>query len=544
MANLNRDYLISINIKEGNLETPKMIFYNTDKATSNMFIKLVINMSVNENIKKYVTLQNATNYKVVLNVIKPKSNNYKTLEATLLNEDEALFHIDLPNDFKDQIGDYIFEFEVSSKVENVDESITTSSSTYTVNPSILTGLNEEIESSPDLPVLKELIKQVENYATKDELNKKTEILPIQQTQYVLQDAIPVGSDENEFDNTVYLFNEELSDNDDLFNSNNLFCNITFNDGNNDITEQVEMILYNHTFYGRKDNYYFEFSNSYINSNGDIMDKTYLTVYDENYISSEVKKVTLYYKAISNLFQDRYIESIDYQKVTNTPLMLDYMVKRRYYALTTEEYSKLKYPLDLKTINVNETLPTETCTTTEDNYIYNTMNGLFLQINNNESEGFKGIKMENYNLNRYIIQSSIDDYGYVKVKIIKHIIWNSGDEEYEVAYTNYNDEGEIIERDVYFVDDAGYFCKKYDLYILFAKPDSDYSTSASLNIYKNDFLSTDELVPKGGGTGQILTKKSNEDNDVVWSTIPQLAFNGDGELVVTINGISKTFVAKE
>lgn len=162
MSNLNRDYLIKINVKEGNIEVPKMTFWNTDKKTSNMFIKLVINMSDNELIKNYVTVQNATDYKVTLNVVKPKSNLYKTIEADLLNETEALFGIDLPDEFKDQVGNYAFEFEVSSKVENVDESITTSSNTYTVNPSILTGLNEEIESDPDLPILKQLIEQVQS----------------------------------------------------------------------------------------------------------------------------------------------------------------------------------------------------------------------------------------------------------------------------------------------------------------------------------------------------------------------------------------------
>lgn len=541
MANLNRDYLISINIKEGNLETPKMIFYNTDKATSNMFIKLVINMSVNENIKDYVTLQNATDYKVVLNVIKPKSNNYKTLEATLLNKDEALFHIDLPAEFKDQVGDYIFEFEVSSKVENVDESITTSSSTYTVNKSILTGLNEEIESSPDLPVLKELINQVENFATKDEVNKKTEILPIEEICYILQDAIPVESGTNEFDETIYLFNEGLNY-DDLLDKD-LFCDITFNDGNNDITKQVKMELSYSRFCGEKDNYFFEFSNSYINSNGDAIDKTYFAVYDEDYTNCfEVKKVTLYYNSVSNLFQDKYIKSVDFSKIDNLDWRLNYITKRRHHTLTTDEYSKLKYPLNLKNVNVNETLPNETCTATEDNHVLSGMSGLSLYVNNSESEGFKGIKIEDYNLNKYIIQAYMSDYTDVKVKIIKHIIWNSGDEEYEVAYTNYDETG-ITERDIYFVDNGGYSCKKYDLYILFAKDDEEYSASVSLSIYKDDFLSTDELVPKGGTAGQVLTKISGMDGHYGWTTIPQLAFN-NGELVVTINGVSKTFVAKE
>lgn len=160
ITNLNRDYLIKINVKEATIDAPKMTFWNTDKKTSNMFIQLVINMSKNELIKNYVTIENATDYKITLNVIKPKTNQYRTFEATLLNEEKALFEIDLTSEFIDQVGNYNFEFEVSSKVDNNDESITTSSSTYEVKGSILTNLNEEISSSPDLPILKQLIEQV------------------------------------------------------------------------------------------------------------------------------------------------------------------------------------------------------------------------------------------------------------------------------------------------------------------------------------------------------------------------------------------------
>ena len=162
ITNLNRDYLIKINVKEATIDVPKMTFWNTDKKTSNMFVQLVINMSTNELISQYVTVQNATDYKITLNVIKPKTKQYKTIEATLLNEEKALFEIDLTSEFIDQVGNYNFEFEVSSKVDNNDESITTSSSTYEVKGSILTNLNEEISSSPDLPILKQLIEQVKS----------------------------------------------------------------------------------------------------------------------------------------------------------------------------------------------------------------------------------------------------------------------------------------------------------------------------------------------------------------------------------------------
>lgn len=162
ITNLNRDYLIKINVKEATIDVPKMTFWNTDKKTSNMFVQLVINMSENELIKNYVTIENATDYKITLNVIKPKTNQYRTFEAKLLNEEKALFEIDLTSEFIDQVGNYNFEFEVSSKVDNNDESITTSNGTYEVKGSILTNLNQEISSSPDLPILKQLIEQVKS----------------------------------------------------------------------------------------------------------------------------------------------------------------------------------------------------------------------------------------------------------------------------------------------------------------------------------------------------------------------------------------------
>ena len=162
ITNLNRDYLIKINVKEATIDVPKMTFWNTDKKTSNMFVQLVINMSENELIKNYATIENATDYKITLNVIKPKTNQYRTFEAKLLNEEEALFEIDLTSEFTDQVGDYSFEFEVSSKVDSNDESITTSNGIYKVNGSILTNLNEETSSSPDLPILKQLIEQVKS----------------------------------------------------------------------------------------------------------------------------------------------------------------------------------------------------------------------------------------------------------------------------------------------------------------------------------------------------------------------------------------------
>ena len=41
MPNINRDYLVVIDVKSGNITAPSMYFYNTDKNTSNIYVQLV-----------------------------------------------------------------------------------------------------------------------------------------------------------------------------------------------------------------------------------------------------------------------------------------------------------------------------------------------------------------------------------------------------------------------------------------------------------------------------------------------------------------------
>lgn len=202
----------------------------------------------------------------------------------------------------------------------------------------------------------------------------------------------------------------------------------------------------------------------------------------------------------------------------------------------------------------------------------------IYVENIESEGFRGIKLSNYNLKKYVINIRFPDYTNIKVKIVQHIVWNSaGDENFEVAYSNF-DGDKITERNISYVDNNAYSCKKYDLYILFAVIDKDkdgYNNYMTTTIYENRyFISTDELVPRGGTTGQMLVKKSNANNDVTWLNPPKIptkvseltndskfltaipseyitqakldtmfSFNESGELVVTINGVTKIFTPK-
>ena len=57
-TNINRDYLITLNVKSGAITAPSMYFFNTDKSTNNIYVQLVSKCSVLENVES--TFQGCT----------------------------------------------------------------------------------------------------------------------------------------------------------------------------------------------------------------------------------------------------------------------------------------------------------------------------------------------------------------------------------------------------------------------------------------------------------------------------------------------------
>ena len=153
--NINRDYLVMLNVKNGNIASPKMYFYNTDINTSNIYVQLVIK----ENLLNVSPIENATDYKIKINIIKP-NNVVKTIDGALVNEKESIFEFDLPEDCINLSGVYKLEFVVSGIVSKREAKITSLPTEYTVNKSILTDLNASIEESDDYPILLKLIEDV------------------------------------------------------------------------------------------------------------------------------------------------------------------------------------------------------------------------------------------------------------------------------------------------------------------------------------------------------------------------------------------------
>lgn len=196
IKNINRDYLVSIDVKNSSVSKENLNFYITDKKTSNIYVQLVINMSTNNYINKFVVLEEASNYQTQLNIVKP-NNEPKTVKGELLDEENAIFLFDLEDDCKDLIGTYKCEVYASCTVNNRTEGSTSDPFNYTVKASIFNDLDEPIESDKDYPIILELIEQIKSLTGVDTSDLATK-------KYV-QDAI----DSLNIDTTKYATKEEL-----------------------------------------------------------------------------------------------------------------------------------------------------------------------------------------------------------------------------------------------------------------------------------------------------------------------------------------------
>ena len=74
MKNVNRDYLVKVNVKTAEIETPKddMIFYVTDIWTSNIFFQLDFGKG---NSLTDLHKENASDYDLTLRVVKPNKEH-------------------------------------------------------------------------------------------------------------------------------------------------------------------------------------------------------------------------------------------------------------------------------------------------------------------------------------------------------------------------------------------------------------------------------------------------------------------------------------
>ena len=167
MSNANRDYAIVYDVKNSSLTLSRpLIFYITDKNTSNIFVRLVTRVSVGNGIDQYTNIEEASNYVLTMRVIKP-NNEVKSIEATQ-HETESIFQFDLTEDFKDIPGKYTCELTISTIVSSRQELITSDPFSYEVKRSILSNVGEIIETED--ATVEKLLNNLE--ATKSELGSQ------------------------------------------------------------------------------------------------------------------------------------------------------------------------------------------------------------------------------------------------------------------------------------------------------------------------------------------------------------------------------------
>ena len=183
MSNANRDYAIVYDVKNSSLVLSRpLIFYITDKNTSNIFVRLVTKVNIGNGVDQYTDIEKASNYVLTMRVIKP-NNEVKSIEATQ-HEPESIFQFDLTEDFKDIPGKYICELTISTIVSSRQELITSDPFSYEVKRSILSNVGEIIETEDttvekllnDLDATKaELSSQIKDIENKKATKQEVEI---------------------------------------------------------------------------------------------------------------------------------------------------------------------------------------------------------------------------------------------------------------------------------------------------------------------------------------------------------------------------------
>ena len=164
MKNVNRDYLVKVNVKTAEIETPKddMIFYVTDIWTSNIFFQLDFGKG---NSLTDLHKENASDYDLTLRVVKP-NKEHKEIKASLLSQDSNFFVADLKPDFTDYIGICECELFIETTINGRKETNTTDPFEYIVEGSVFSALDEVIEGRPDYPPL------ADKLATKEYVDNK------------------------------------------------------------------------------------------------------------------------------------------------------------------------------------------------------------------------------------------------------------------------------------------------------------------------------------------------------------------------------------
>lgn len=233
MSALDKFYDFTLNLPDAKLTSKAMSLCNIDRNVFNIYLTL------QEGKNNPILNADLGNYTVTMIVVKPKTKEYVEKVGVVDGSNDRLL-FELGDTFNDQIGSYKGEI----KVQNGNEVITSSSFAYTVTQSLISGLNAEIEASPDVEILRQLINEVKAVvgmtpgdpdSLLTEYQKKTDNT-LTTTEKEIPKAInevnsQIKDIENEFDESSTYINT---------NSKNTKCCITFidDDGHVDVYNRL------------------------------------------------------------------------------------------------------------------------------------------------------------------------------------------------------------------------------------------------------------------------------------------------------------------
>lgn len=153
---MNRDYNITLDLSNGSVSCIDSLYFNiTDNNVANI-ICTVVTSDYSKYPVEVNPIDDSANYNLKLYATKPKTSEYRDIDAILIDGENAAFEFKLTPEFVDQIGKYKCELVISCE----DKSLTSGSFYYRVIDSIFNQFDEEIESDPDYPILLDLIEEV------------------------------------------------------------------------------------------------------------------------------------------------------------------------------------------------------------------------------------------------------------------------------------------------------------------------------------------------------------------------------------------------
>ena len=218
--NINKDYVVTVNAKNSTLTASNnLVFYITDKNTSNIFFELTFEdkdnkeQSIKDLINSWAPKENIDDYILTLRIVMP-NNRIKIIEdIDRLNDTSDFFMVDLPRDCMNQLGIYLCEMFIETKINGREERSTTNSFTYQVIPSIFNNLDDEVEQDPEYPLIDSIVDQFKalDYATREYVDEQLEILEDYATLEHVNSAIA------DINNSIALMNESINEQIGLIN---------------------------------------------------------------------------------------------------------------------------------------------------------------------------------------------------------------------------------------------------------------------------------------------------------------------------------------